>query len=265
MRNITILKKATLDKPILYRPYIDGLRTIAIVMVILFHIWSKSLNGGFIGVDIFFVISGFLITSIINKELQTSQFSFAHFYARRIRRILPVFFVVVYISSVAAYLMLLPEDYIKFVNSTINAALYYSNMYFLNQDNYFTLGAQEFPLLHTWSLSVEEQYYIFWPLVLFGLSKITHKSKWFAPAVITSLFIISYGFSIYCAFNNVSLGYYAIFSRAFELMVGSILALLIASDNSFIRRAFSHKLRFWLSFFSSVTGLAMVIVAACFF
>ena len=226
------IKKPIEHKLILYRPDIDGLRTIAVGMVILFHIWPSMLTGGFVGVDIFFVISGFLITSIINKELTTGEFGFRAFYTRRIKRILPVFYAMIFVSSIAAYLILLPNDYSNYAKTTVSASVFFSNLHFLRVSNYFALGSGEIPLLHTWSLSVEEQYYLFWPLVLMCLTRQSVKRLWVRPLAISILFILSFAFSIYCIKHDVSLGYYSIFSRTFELMVGSILALITTTANN---------------------------------
>ena len=252
-------KKIIRHKPILYRPDIDGLRAIAVNLVVIYHLWPKIISGGFIGVDIFFVISGFLITSIIDKEITSKQFSFQVFYARRIKRILPVFYLVLFFTVLLATCMLLPDDYIGFANSALNASLYYSNMYFLNNNNYFSLGSNELPLLHTWSLAVEEQYYLFWPLVLFLLAKKKPNNIKFKWIVTIGLFITSYVFSIYSSMHNTSLGYYSIFSRAFELMVGAILALIIKNERTILSNC-KHKLI--KSSIIGITGLILILYTA---
>ena len=161
-----------------YRPDIDGLRAIAVVMVMLFHFWPKFLTGGFIGVDVFFVISGYLITSIINKDLKAGTFSFLNFYMRRMKRILPMLFCVIFVSAAVAYFIMLPHAYVIFSNTAVWASAYISNLYFIVYSlDYFNANTQFYPLLHTWTLAIEEQYYIFWPAIIWGLSRfINHKN-----------------------------------------------------------------------------------------
>lgn len=263
MGNIKENKSSIEHKPILYRLDVDGLRSIAVLSVILFHIWPHTLTGGFVGVDIFFVISGFLITSILTKELHSGTFTFKAFYTRRIKRILPVFFIVVFCTSIAAYFLLLPNFYLKFVETAVSASVYLSNVYFSKTSDYFALDSNAYPLLHTWSLSVEEQYYLFWPLVLMFLSKYTKKNMWITVIVIILLFSLSYYFSIYSTAHNTSFGYYSIFSRAFELMVGSILALLISSPKYKLRIS-SKVIRLITANFISGSGFALILSSNCF-
>lgn len=150
-----------------YRPYIDGLRGIAVVAVVLYHAKLLSVTGGFVGVDIFFVISGFLITSIIVRDLKTGTFSLLEFWERRVRRIIPALFVVILSTIIAAYfLMLYPEDSHYFGNTVIAQSVFTSNILFMLSDNYFDEHSRFSPLLHTWSLSVEEQFYVFFPFVV---------------------------------------------------------------------------------------------------
>lgn len=250
-----------MPKPILYRPEIDGLRAIAVSLVVLFHLWPLALPGGFIGVDVFFVISGFLITSIINKELQIGSFNFAAFYARRMKRILPVFFVMIAASSLMAYFVLLPTDYIFYARSAMRASVYLSNKFFLENSNYFGLDAQEYPLLHTWSLAVEEQYYLFWPLLMLGFTKLDKLWRNAQVIIICALFILSYGFSIYCGKHHPELGYYSLFSRAFELMLGSVLALLIVKDANYHWHN-TNSVAPKVSWALSLIGLSLIIGSA---
>ena len=164
-----------------YRPEIDGLRAIAVGAVILYHakvnIFGQSFSGGFIGVDIFFVISGYLITSIILKELvDTGSFSFKFFYKRRIRRMLPVLLVVMLVSLPIAWLFLLPNNFVDFSKSILYSIGFSSNFYFHNVGQEYDAESGLFiPFLHTWSLSVEEQYYILFPIILFTTFKYFRK------------------------------------------------------------------------------------------
>jgi len=152
---------------ITYRPHIDGLRAIAVLSVIIFHLNEDWLPGGFVGVDIFFVISGYLISRLIFKELElTGKFSYKRFYIRRIRRLFPAMFASIGLSFIAAYFLLSPQYLLDFVQSAVWAVLSVSNIYFWFSTDYFDNSANFKPLLHTWSLGVEEQFYLLWPFAL---------------------------------------------------------------------------------------------------
>lgn len=149
-----------------YRPEIDGLRAVAVLSVIIFHLNNRWLPGGFLGVDIFFVISGFLITGIILSEIQNGSFSFRDFYTRRIKRIYPAFIAAVSLASVIASQIFLYEDFNQMRKTVELSAVFLSNIYLGFQQGYFDLSADENPVLHIWSLAVEEQYYLLYPLLL---------------------------------------------------------------------------------------------------
>ncbi|KGK42883.1 hypothetical protein LH51_03895 [Nitrincola sp. A-D6] len=154
-----------------YRSDIDGLRAIAVLSVILFHFNNGWLPGGFVGVDVFFVISGYLITGNIYKNIKSDSFSFVDFYSRRIRRIIPAASLVVLVTLIAGHFILVPEDLIDLSFSALASQLSVANIYFtyfLNA-SYFAPDAELQPLLHFWSLGVEEQFYIFWPIILLVL------------------------------------------------------------------------------------------------
>jgi peptidoglycan/LPS O-acetylase OafA/YrhL len=152
-----------------YRSEIDGLRTLAIAPVVLFHAGFGVFGGGYVGVDVFFVISGYLITGIIAEEMRAGRFRISTFYERRIRRILPCFFVVLIAAAVAAAVLFLPRDFDAFAKSAVAAILFASNFKFWREAGYFDAAANTKPLLHTWSLAVEEQFYIFFPVALWCL------------------------------------------------------------------------------------------------
>lgn len=156
-----------------YRPEIDGLRAVAVLSVIIFHLNNRWLPGGFLGVDIFFVISGFLITGIILSEIQNGSFSFRDFYTRRIKRIYPAFIAAVSLASVIASQIFLYEDFNQMRKTIELSTVFLSNIYLGFRLGYFDLSADENPVLHIWSLAVEEQYYLLYPLLLIFCCKKT--------------------------------------------------------------------------------------------
>ena len=211
-----------------YRPEIDGLRAIAVSVVILYHAQITFFGynlfpGGFIGVDIFFVISGYLITSIILKELtQTGSFSFKNFYQRRISRLLPVLLVVILTTIPFAWIYINPINLIETLKSILYSLVFSSNFYFhYTGQEYADISSLFKPFLHTWSLSVEEQYYILFPLVLMFLFK---SDKKYLIHIFILGFIISLGFADWTSKNNSSISFYFLHTRIWELLAGSILA-----------------------------------------
>jgi peptidoglycan/LPS O-acetylase OafA/YrhL len=148
-----------------YRPEIDGLRALAVIAVIMFHA-KIALNGGYVGVDIFFVISGYLITALIVKDLQKGTFTFAAFWERRIRRIIPAMSIVVIAVLLAGWCLLLPEEYVALGRSAMALAVATANIHFWRNTSGYFANTEEMPLLHTWSLGVEEQFYLIMPLFL---------------------------------------------------------------------------------------------------
>lgn len=150
-----------------YRPEIDGLRTISVMLVILHHLGWSFIPGGYIGVDIFFVISGYLITKIVTQEIRENRFSIGQFYKRRIIRLAPALITVLIATSIVSLIIMLPAELINYFNSVIYASLFSANFYMWKEvGGYFGAQAEFIPLLHLWSLAVEEQFYIFWPIVL---------------------------------------------------------------------------------------------------
>ena len=155
-----------LPQALRYRPEIDGLRALAVIPVILFHAGFSTFSGGYLGVDIFFVISGYLITSILLMDLRAGNFSVARFYERRARRILPALLLVLIICLPFAWFWLLPNDMKAFSDALMAICIFSSNIVFWRTDDYFDVATKLKPLIHTWSLSVEEQFYVFFPLLL---------------------------------------------------------------------------------------------------
>ena len=149
-----------------YRPEIDGLRALAVVPVILFHAGFELFSGGFVGVDVFFVISGYLITSLLIEDIENKRFSILHFYERRARRILPALFFVMLVCIPFAWMWMLPSQMKDFSQSLVAVSLFASNILFWRESGYFAATSEEKPLLHTWSLAVEEQYYVLFPIFL---------------------------------------------------------------------------------------------------
>lgn len=168
-----------------YRPEIDGLRAIAVLGVLLFHFGFTTCSGGFTGVDVFFVISGFLITQNIVVDCQANSFSFSRFYIRRMRRLFPALFATWLLTLLGGFLLFTPEHYEQLGRSMISSILSVSNFLFWSESGYFDTSAHFKPLLHTWSLSVEEQFYMVWPAILFGLSKL-RKTFWIFVFLIIS-------------------------------------------------------------------------------
>lgn len=206
-------------EPSQYRPDIDGLRTVAVVPVVLFHAGIPFVTGGFVGVDVFFVISGFLITGIVAREMQEDRFSVLEFYRRRARRILPALTLVVLTTLMIGYLVLTPKEFVALGKSAATNAVFSSNFYFWKSVSYFDPGIQ--PLLHTWSLAVEEQYYLFFPLLLLTLNR---RRDWLAPTLWV-VFGLSLALSVAMVTMKPSAAFYLLPSRAWELMLGGLLAL----------------------------------------
>lgn len=216
-----------------YRADIDGLRAIAVLCVLFFHLDIALFSGGFIGVDVFFTISGFLITGIVIKEHDKGLFSFTRFYTRRALRLLPAYLFLLLVSLLVGMILLTPIAYKELISSAIASSLFSSNMYFLfTQGGYFSNAAHELPLLHTWSLSVEEQFYLIMPITLLLWLKIRSESKrlW----TIFICLIISITFSYVLTEINQKVAYFFVISRAYEFLVGSVLAVGIFK--------YSHKI-----------------------
>ena len=205
-----------------YRPDIDGLRALAVIGVILFHA-DLGLGGGFVGVDVFFVISGFLITSLILKDIKSNQFSLLGFWERRARRIFPALYVVTITTIGLSYLFLLPKDFEILGGSVIGLSFFSSNIFFLkNTNSYFSGSAEQMPLLHTWSLSLEEQFYIIVPIVFLLLFKWRQFDKLFW--VLSAGALLSLLISIVGTIHYESASFYLLPTRAWELGAGSIIA-----------------------------------------
>lgn len=207
-----------------YRPEIDGLRAVAVVPVILFHAGFATFSGGFVGVDVFFVISGYLITTILIDDLAQRRFSLLRFYDRRARRILPALFLVMLVCLPFAWMWMVPAQLKDFSASLAAVSLFISNILFISESGYFAAAAEEKPLLHTWSLAVEEQYYLIFPLLLAGAWRFGRRvAFWGIVAVaMASLALSEWGWR-----NEPVANFYLILSRAWELLAGSIAAFVV--------------------------------------
>lgn len=205
-----------------YRPEIDGLRAIAVGSVVLYHAGFSTLSGGFVGVDIFFVISGYLITSILLKDLDAGQFSYRKFYERRARRILPALIVVLIATVCVSPFALMPSQFDHVPFEALSALLFVSNIYLWTQSGYFMPTSGEYPLLHMWSLGIEEQFYIFAPLALWSLYSHDRKKLILCAVMI---FALSFGLSVWQTPLRPSFSFYMLPTRAWELLAGSLLAL----------------------------------------
>jgi peptidoglycan/LPS O-acetylase OafA/YrhL len=223
-----------------YRPEIDGLRALAIIPVILFHAGFGLFSGGYVGVDIFFVISGYLITTIILNEMKKGHFSLVRFYERRARRILPALFFVILLCLPFAWIWLTPSDMQDFAQSLIGVATFSSNIFFWQESGYFDTAAELKPLLHTWSLAVEEQYYILFPLLLMVFWRYGKRAILY---VLIFIFIVSLGLADWRAYNEPTAGFFLLSTRAWEILLGAFSAFYLnvrtSNNSSFLNQLLS--------------------------
>jgi peptidoglycan/LPS O-acetylase OafA/YrhL len=240
-----------------YRPDIDGLRTLAVIPVILFHAGFSSLGsfriapGGYVGVDVFFVISGFLISRIIYSEVNSRSYSVVGFYSRRVKRIFPALFVVYLVCLALGATRGIMEDAAEIRNAVVASIFFVSNVYFAAHAGYFDSALQSNPLLHTWSLSIEEQFYIIFPIILLALRKQTHQMR---ITVLGLLALASLGASIYLTRTAPDVAYYSMAARAWELALGGLLGIVTF-----------RRLAPWQSEALGVAGLLAIVTAVVFF
>ena len=236
-----------------YRAEIDGLRALAVLPVIFYHAGFADISGGYVGVDVFFVISGYLITTIIYGEMQNGTFSLIRFYERRIRRILPALFVVSFACVPLAWLWMAPSEFVDFSQSLVAVNLFVSNIFFWREAGYFDVASELKPLIHTWSIALEEQFYILFPLALFLLRRIGRKKLLIIGFFITA---ISLGLAEWASRVQPKSNYYLLPYRFWELEIGVILAL---GASTWIRR------EGWLAQFVAAIGLIMILYAVLVF
>lgn len=211
-----------------YRREIDGLRALAVVPVILFHAGLETFRGGFVGVDIFFVISGYLITTIILSELERGKFSIISFYERRARRILPALFLIMLLCILFAWFWLLPRDMTDFLESLMAVSVFSSNILFWHESGYFEAAAELKPLLHTWSLSVEEQYYVIFPLFLMLIWRAGY--RWMLLLIFIG-FVASLTLAQWASVAKPAAAFYLLPTRAWELVLGAFTAFYLSKTN----------------------------------
>ncbi len=245
------------EKFMKYRPDIDGLRALAVLLVVLYHAGCSWVSGGYVGVDVFFVISGYLITKIIVTQIVEGNFSLKNFYIKRIRRLYPPLLIVVAFVLLFGWLYLLPVDYRNLGVSAVFTLFYSANIYFWkNRSAYFSPQVEGMPLLHTWSLAVEEQFYIFYPLFLVAVSKFFKKrSKGFYVPFLAGIFLLSFALSAASAYSMPSAAFYLLPMRMWELSLGGMLALNTA-------KAGGSSLT---SNFTAFAGLTMILAPAASF
>jgi peptidoglycan/LPS O-acetylase OafA/YrhL len=234
--------------PFSYRAEIDGLRALAVLPVMFFHGGFDLFSGGFVGVDIFFVISGYLITSIILTEIRSGSFSLLNFYERRARRILPALFLVVAVCIPFAWLWLTPSHMREFTASVKYLVAFMSNIFFYKESGYFGPEAELQPLLHTWSLSVEEQYYLLYPLLMLALWRYAPKAL---PFALIGLGVGSLAYANYEVVQDPYAAFFLLPGRFWELMLGSALAFLVVQGTLKVRG----------SQLASVLGLCLILYA----
>ena len=232
---------------------IQGLRALAALSVVIFHITPQDLTGGYLGVDIFFVISGYLIMGQIWRSLEKNRFNFADFYVRRFRRLLPALLLVIVASSIPAYYLLLPSEFQNYGVSVFSALFYFSNFWFYTKSGYFDTELQTAPLLHTWSLSVEEQFYFFFPFLLFLIYRFCSSTKK-ALVLLIGIAITSLVLSELLVNHNQSLSFYASPTRFWQFIAGGVISI-----------SNIHPPRGRLGQFLSLIGLAILVYVLAFF
>ena len=234
-----------------YRREIDGLRALAVLPVILFHAGFETFSGGFVGVDVFFVISGYLITTILLAELEQGKFSIVNFYERRARRILPALFLVMLVCIPFAWFWLLPSDMKDFSQSLVAISVFASNILFWRESGYFDTAAELKPLLHTWSLAVEEQYYVLFPLFLMLFWKL---GKRWILVTLGLVFVASLAVAQWAAYAKPDAAFYLLPTRGWELLIGVFAAFYLSQAN---RKEFGKG----LSEVAGWLGVALILYA----
>jgi len=232
-----------------YRPDVDALRGLSVLLVVIFHTFPSLIPGGFIGVDVFFVISGYLITSIILRSLKKDDFSIKEFYSRRVKRLFPALITVLLVALIAGWLVLLPREFKSLGDHIAHAVIYWLNYDLIGEFGYFDTDIELKPLVHLWTLSVEEQYYIFWPVLLLLIAK----QKIITPVFVVGLVIVtSFVANIYYISDYSEAVYFHTLTRVWQLAAGSMLAIVMI-DKEFVE----NKL-------TALAGVLLIILSALF-
>lgn len=239
-----------------YRAEIDGLRALAVLPVALFHADFELFEGGFIGVDIFFVISGYLITTIILTDLHKGQFSIAKFYERRARRILPALFFVMFISCIFAYAWMMPDEFKNFGQSLVATSLFSNNILLALTSGYWDLASEFKPLLHTWSLGVEEEFYILFPFILIFCKKNTSKRK--TVALLILAMVASYLLANWGVVNWPQKNFYILPTRAWEILLGVLTAYYLLHFQINIEKKIRNQLLSFLGLLLIAFSIALL-------
>lgn len=234
-----------------YRPEIDGLRAVAVLPVVLFHAGVAGFSGGFVGVDVFFVISGYLITTKILEDLKEGKFSLLDFYEKRVRRILPLMILVILASTLIFYPILSPSGYVEYTKSAFAALKLMSDVFFRKTGDYFANSEIPRPLLHTWSLSIEEKYYLLFPLLVIAALRMRFRAEILVPF----LAIITFFISVYYSFSRPSHAYYMFLARIWEILGGATIAIYAPVLKTFPIKSWKAGLIGW----SSLILLAVLI------
>lgn len=208
-----------------YRPEIDGLRAVAVLPILLFHLDFAPFSGGFVGVDVFFVISGYLITRIVKRDLEAGRFSFRGFYSRRIRRLFPALLATLALTLGAGYLVQIPASFARLASSTLYATFSLANVQFWWTSSYFDEASGLKPLLHTWSLSVEEQFYLLWPALLWLTIR---RGRRLAPCAIALLSVATLVWAEITLISDASKAFFLMPFRIWEFGLGALLVWLPA-------------------------------------
>ncbi len=233
--------KSYQESSINYRPDIDGLRALAVIAVLIFHFFPAQLNGGFAGVDIFFVISGYLVTNIIYLNTCKNNFSFINFYLRRIRRLFPSLIIILIFTLLVGWILLLADEFLSLGKHVLAGSTFTSNFLLYSESGYFDKRSELKPLLHLWSLCIEEQFYIIWPLIIWFFYK--YKKNYLKIALI-AIFLISLILNLLLTSGHPSFSFYFIPTRLWELASGGLLV--------FINKNYFKKSEFTLKFFPNI-------------
>ncbi|MFJ1231419.1 acyltransferase family protein, partial [Yersinia proxima] len=241
-----------------YRAELDGLRAIAVLAVVFYHaklsiLGYELFKGGFFGVDIFFVLSGFLITSIIFSDLESDKFSIREFFLRRAKRILPALIFILIVTSFFAYRFLLPDSLVVYAKTLLSALFFVSNFYFFDEDTYVSDSSEYKPLLHTWSLSVEWQFYLIFPFLCVLAFRYFKCNKWI---FIVCLLLLSLLLAQFLSFWQPNFSFYLLPTRMWELLAGSIVAILLMENKIRLKDNYTKIM--------TIIGLLLIIISIVF-